>query len=476
MPANVWERYIIPQHDAATEGDVDAMRDGLVEPFEDFWRESREGTGIPLSYHTKTCAWASDYPLFYRRVLVYLNPSEGHLGSLPFEDYVAAEFGCRPDTFVDLVADGWIIPMLTERERYSDTSAAKINRFFEEVNAATREERWPRYVHIPDRTLGAAMLDDGDGSLPYATTSDGESVDVEATVDRLMGHPPWTSLSREPITVPRVKHSDLRRYVLKRYVKLMLASDALDTTDPTPIVDAAASHDPSNREETAYRVYNEWNRQGAPVYYCDLSGAVDIGPGPAKWYASDIASRLDKAKKGISEQTKRFKSEWVGSQKLELIKPNDVDQEQLFSCAPSAKQAVTDERLDTHADYYDAVRNTLLGIRDLADSHESAVRQHNAAVDAGTTSLLGRNAQGRARLARSLAGSAASFLVPDGMMEIASMTIEHVVGNREQMDVGVPKSFELDPGAELCRADCWSVEYDGMPHVEGQRVATETVE
>lgn len=296
----------------------------------EFWKSSitggdsatifKEGGGeegtrkIPLSYYNKTSAWASDYPLIYRRVMGFINPypggirpreGDGRSRHYSLEEYVMREFGCRVETLEKLIADGWFIPLLADKEDYPDSVSEEISDLFEGVRGKqTIYDVEPRYVNLVDIALGAAATKNGEISQKYARAEGDDWIDINKTIDAWQNdnhrYDPdewheWEAIPEIEFDINGVSHSNLRKYVLERAIKLELADDVIGTftndgdrignirRTAKQFVEAQGTGAREDlRGELVSQVYTQWNQLGAPAYYCDFSNTFDIGPAPMK--------------------------------------------------------------------------------------------------------------------------------------------------------------------------------------------------
>jgi hypothetical protein len=332
---------------------------------------------IPLSYYTKACAWASDYPFTYRRAMVFLNP--WHLDTEPsLSEYIQHEFGCSRDTFVELVADRWLVVLLDRSDRYDRTIQREIKELFNDIqNDDCGETVRPRYVNLVDLALGAKFVEEGrenSGAFgPFVRNEKppyrNEYVDIEATIEAWMRarDQPWQDLDTKEIqNVYGVKHDNLRRYVTERAAKLQLAADALgddlsEQGDPDPgtLVESMAGRiGEVDRYELSKRVYSDWNHVGTPMYYCDFSGAADVGPAPYASYLNHVFKRTSKEYNKLRSKVDMVRVK-IGqkdgmSNNIRIPDFDDVKTSTVFGVPPSESPDLDSlsDRIDQHSKYY----------------------------------------------------------------------------------------------------------------------------
>lgn len=437
-----WEA-VRKQKEMAVERAVDEPADfwtsDLVGGYSDDLFEAAGGHGvdreIPLSYHTKASAWATDYPLIYRRVMAYFNPG-AMAAADSFEAYVLREFGCHPETLAELIADAWFVPLLDERSAYDPDAAAAIGDLFDAVDP-DRYEVEPRFVNLVDWGLGAAVATRPELGEKYERAPGGDRADIDATVEAWTDpdHPydggdtwhRWHDLPTDSIDdlYGVIDHDDLREYVVERAVKLELVDDAVGTftdgddrignirTLARQYVEASGTHArESLRRDLVEATYLNWNQFGTPAYYCDFSGTVDIGPEPLRdswlgqlraWFrrlyrrAEDALARLadrlpvDTSRLNLSS----VETNTVSSRDIALRSVDGVAMDDLFAVGPG--RASHDDWVDTvttRADAYDRYYDRLFAGGDGlvhddvlgggSDGYGEFVRNHNAVAESDT--------------------------------------------------------------------------------------------
>lgn len=359
---------------------------------------------VPLSYYTKASAWASDYPLIYRRVMGFINPypggirpREGDRRSRPFSlaEYVMREFGCRVETLVKLIADGWFIPLLADKDAYPDETAEEITELFDAVRSEeTIYEVEPRYVNVVDLALGAAATQDPNVAKKYVRAEGDDWVDIDKTIEAWQredhSYEPdewheWEAIPEDEFDVNGVSHSNLREYVLERAVKLELADDVIGTftqdgdrignirRTARRFVEAAGTATRNElRRELVSQVYTQWNQLGTPAYYCDFSNTFDVGPAPlentwVKQLKSWLDSLYQRIKQKLRELSKRIRlteleTRSVVPETIALPSVSGIRLSKVFSVGPedisSSSSAIPDGLVD-RADAYDRYYDTL---------------------------------------------------------------------------------------------------------------------
>ncbi|MFB6251938.1 MAG: hypothetical protein ABEI27_09705 [Halobellus sp.] len=406
LDGDLWGTIETQRQDAIDDppASMSAFREGYPRRsfFEELYDEAGGSDGsrrrIPLSYYTKACGWASDYPLLYRRVAGFINP--GALDRLTFDEYVLREFGCRSETLAKLTADGWFVPMLLRREQYGSNAAEAIETFFERVN--DEETRWevePKYLNLVDTTLEAAATKQLDDTAAYVRAPTGDRVDIAATKRRWKEQEPWASLPTEGIdNVHGVDvHDDLQEYIVERAVKLRLLDDVYNvitadqeqTNNLRELAERYVSGEAETRETMVRTAYVLWNHYGTPAYYCDFTGSVDVGPDPARRYVDYLLSqakalfgtlwnRLEGTIRDEPLQTKELNIwETDGARLSELLRfsPSEVRELKLGD-----RYRFLAGRADHFGDHYEAFRGRLNTVADdgtTYDEYATIVADHN---------------------------------------------------------------------------------------------------
>lgn len=353
---------------------------------------------VPLSYYTKACAWAADYPLVYRRVMGFLNP--GSLGRLTFDEYVIKEFGCTRETLVQLIADGWFVPLVADRSFYNRHARGAIESLFEDVNdERTVFEVVPRYLNVVDRALEALGAEIA-GTEPFEYHDGGERLDIDATIDAWCGErEPWASLpTTTPPEIHGVEvHGDVRSYVTERAVKLRLLDDVYGVFDETDaVVDDierrasafVAGESDGDESDLVNFVYVLWNQYGAPSMYCDFTGSVDIGPDPSRTYLEYVRSELSRLLRGVAGELRPGQNT-IETNQIGIWERSDADVRALFRCSPDGTDdlraaerfRVLGQRAREFESFYEATRSRLADVTDddaAYDTYATIVDDHNA--------------------------------------------------------------------------------------------------
>lgn len=467
---------------------------------------SRKGEpGIPLSYYTKTCAWASDYPFTYRRAMVFLNP--WHLDTEPsLSEYIQREFGCSRDTFVKLVADRWLVVMLDRSDRYDPTIQREIKALFEDINDTPTDRTEtvrPRYVNLVDLALGAKVAEEGAaddkefGPLvrneepPYRN----EYVDIENTIEAWMRtrDQPWRELDTDEQKLYGVKHPNLRRYVTERAAKLQLAANALGNelsekgdADPGSLVESMVNRiGEVDRKELSRQVYSDWNHVGTPMYYCDFSGTADVGPEPQASYLSQFFDRtseiVNNVRSDVEEVRVKIGQKDGMNNNIRIPDFEEIKTSVVFGVSPSesseAGLSSLRDRIDQHDEYYRRFDSEIVtGGVDLEAGSRADIRYDaNKSVDnAFRTGKEGKSKAARlVKVAGAATGAssislAAGFLTP-GVSEplalssvglglvgtVLSYQSQSEVDDRTHATIPRPNSADLDLG----RLNRWEIPY-----------------
>lgn len=379
--------------------------------FETIYHESGGGGSKrkhPLSYYTKACGWASDYPLMYRRVMGFFNPLSKEFQSRSLDEYILYEFGCRQETLEKMIADGWFIPLLADPEAYPSDSKQAIKNLFENIDVHEYDVA-PRFVNLVDFAVGARVAEDPasniDPEAKYEFTADGERVDIDATVDAwlneknpLPDHDRWAGWHEIPddeigelygelygVTA----NTKLNSYVTEFAVKLELLADAgvfsegeiqnveNIANNAQRVVDAEkASHGQNAslielKQQLIETTYLNWNQLGTPAYYCDLSGSVDFGPEPLK---QSLIRRLDRFFHRLSDEIKSevgstlpdvsFQTageQTMPSRPIPLQRSNEYRLNEIFKVGPERNGLDGwASRVDDRAEAFDAYYDELL--------------------------------------------------------------------------------------------------------------------
>lgn len=376
---------------------VEELRNGVYNPecsgyFKTVFESSNpddnnETPTVPLSYYTKPSAWAADYPLTHRRVMVYLNP--WHLASdSDLNEYLIREFGCTRETFKQFVKDGWFIVELDTPDMYNRDIYRDIENLFNDISGAEVDDKdiLPRYINLPDLALGVALAESGAenenlyvrSKQPYA----GEYVDIDQTKKEQLRstESPWDQLSTEGYERHGVEHDSHREYITERVLKLQLAVDVLgeSITSDTEIeypsniyMDIKNKIGKKSDETLSELTYATWNLVGAPIYYCDLSGTTDMGKGIAKAHSNnsfihtitgDSSSLHGTIQKKLKEVRLNLKSVQTATQptKFDIPVVGDEQPSTLFSISPVNNDASFNElkqRAEAHESLYKAGRD-----------------------------------------------------------------------------------------------------------------------
>jgi hypothetical protein len=380
-----------PSDRSGFEDGFDHGPDGYFETlFEDSHGEGDDP--IPLSYYTKACAWASDYPLLYRRVMVFINP--WHLqNESDLDEYIRLEFGCDRDTFVKMIADGWILPLLELRHEYPEWSKSEITELFREVDKERAEfTPVPRYVNLVDTALGAMLLRDEDTLDSYETdrSTRGEYVNIDDTVEAMETESPWKTLPTDKIENNYgVTHPSLREYVTERAQKLRLISDALDDVAVDDIYGTihtmAENWSEENREEFINYVYYNWNQHGTPAYYCDFSGNTDMGMKPTYEYSRyslhAVRSYISNAATAATRQVRAILDSEPAREFWFHDEENDL--RSIFSVSPQEDVTLdrVESRIDELSNYYrhsnQGKRRKINTFKSREDNRKKLVKRHN---------------------------------------------------------------------------------------------------
>lgn len=476
--------------------------------FSDIFQDSNENSEstIPLSYYTKACAWASDYPFMYRRVMVYLNPY--HLdGEKELDPYLRREFGCDKETFVDMVSspNHWIVILLDRPVKYNRHVHEEIEDLFKDINDRDPTVR-PRYVNLVDVALGAKLAKDGGKKGEYIRNEEppymGDYVDIDATIADWMEDEdrPWKTLDTCEIDdVYGVNHhSNLRYYVTERAAKLQLAGETIGgelsddgDTDPGTIVDTMRDRiGDVERAELVRQTYSDWNHVGTPIFYCDFSGAVDVGPDPYAEYVGGVFDRFTEIANKVKSQVEivqvELKQKTGMMNNLRIPDFDEVKTNRVFGVSPEGDVANSSKRLrrrtDTLGEYYNRFDSEILGPFkfDEVDSREELRKQADIAVNNAFTtgsessSLTAKLVKSSAYLTGSSTISfAAGFVTPElaGPITGASAatalvgTILDYKGNLPA-DKGTYKRVPqpVATNLDLGRLNRWTVPYDSDGH------------
>lgn len=466
---------------------IDDLADGFIDPyFSDLFDDSK----IPLSYYTKACAWASDYPLTYRRAMVYLNPGQGHLADFSFEEYVVKEFGCTYETFERLVEDGWLVVLLDVPSEYDRETRVAVSDLFDSVENSSYgfEEVRPRYVSLVDVALGAGVAsrsEDTSSDYVRASEADNDFVDIDATIDAAMDSQPWTRLDGEIDDLHGVGGRELRKYVTERALKIRLAGDALGQEGlrytASNIEGLVESGD--DDEELVRLVYTAWNHVGTPIFYSDKSGDTDLGPGPADEYQVAVKKLLESppqfSESGVfgditDEITRKVIPRATGNLPKEELwferSAGGADIGDVLSLSPSTDASLSElrtSRADEHQRYYEGIRDTLQqNIRNGGDRDELVQTQNsNVHETFGSASTSGR--LGDLLFWTGLATSVVSPVLPVSGTAVAGtgMKVGQVVTNWWR--TSQPEGLEAIPRPtrkehiDLGRINSWRVPYRG---------------
>ena len=352
---------------------------------------------VPLSYYTKACAWAADYPLVYRRVMGFLNP--GSLDRFTFDEYVIKEFGCTRETLAKLIADGWFVPLVADRSSYNDRAQKAIEELFDDVDGReTVFEVEPRYLNVVDRALEALGAEEAE-TEPFEYHEDGDRLDIDATVEAWSeGREPWASLPDDdidPIHGVDV-HGNVRSYVTERAVKLRLldevygvfneADAAVDDIERR--VSEFVDESDDDASDLVNFVYVLWNQYGAPSMYCDFTGSVDIGPDPSRTYLEYVRSELSRLLRGVAGELRPGENA-IETNQIGIWERGDADVRALFRCAPDGtdnlratkRLRVLGDRAQEFESFYEATRSRLADVTDddaTYDTYATIVDDHNA--------------------------------------------------------------------------------------------------
>lgn len=356
---------------------------------------------VPLSYYTKACAWAADYPLVYRRVMGYLNP--GSLDRFTFDEYVIKEFGCTRETLVKLIADGWFVPMVDDQSEYNKDAQKAIESLFKDVKEEeTVFEIQPRYLNIIDRALEARGAEVAE-TEPFEYHDCGERLDIDATMDAWCeDREPWVSLpeSETPEIHGVDVHGEVRSYVTERAVKLRLLDDVYGVFDEadaavddierrvSEFVEDDEDESDDDASELVNFVYVLWNQYGTPAMYCDFTGGVDIGPDPSRTYLEYVRSELSRLLDGVNSELRPGENT-IETNQIGIWERGDADVRALFRCAPdgtddiqAAKRfRVLGNRAHEFESFYEATRTRLADVTDddaTYDTYATIVNDHNA--------------------------------------------------------------------------------------------------
>lgn len=368
---------------------------------------ARGGTRrIPLSYHTKACGWAADYPLMYRRVFVFLNP--GPLSVLSLDEYILREFGCWRDTFIKLVAKKRMIPTLVDdREAYPEDVADDIEQLYEEVQKINKEVK-PRYVNFVDRFIETrATEDDSIDESRYKRAGSGERIDIDRTVGYWKRErSPWKDLPETEISdlfdgelFGVEVHGNVKNYVTERAVKLRLADETLDiftdAGDSIKNIQTLAAEYTDGTEEQKRDLVREtyvlWNKFGTPTYYCDLTGSVDMGPTPLKeGYTDNFRRSLKRIGNQFgAEKFRECRTDRIPEIALPIMTSDEADMNDLFAVGPDDLRDLSPRdmykklirRADAHQAYVEHMFDDDNGpMRELtreADSYTELLHIHN---------------------------------------------------------------------------------------------------
>lgn len=361
----------------------------------------RDGDGkrrVPLSYYTKACAWAADYPLVYRRVMGFLNP--GSLDRFTFDEYVIKEFGCTRETLAQLIADGWFVPLVADRSFYNDRAQKAIKKLFNDVDGReTVFEVEPRYLNVVDRALEALGAEEAEAE-PFEYHEGGDRLDIDATIEAWgEGREPWASLPEDeidPIHGVDV-HGDVRSYITERAVKLRLLDEVYGVFDEADaVVDdirrRVSAFVPGESDDDASDlvnfVYVLWNQYGAPSMYCDFTGSVDIGPDPSRTHLEYVRSELSQLLRGVVGELRPGEKEITPNQ-IGIWERDDADVRALFRCAPDGtddlraikRLRVLGNRAQEFESFYEATRPRLADVTDddaTYDTYATIIDDHNA--------------------------------------------------------------------------------------------------
>lgn len=353
---------------------------------------------IPLSYYTKACAWAADYPLAYRRVMGFLNP--GSLDRFSFDEYVIKEFGCTRGTLVQLIADGWFVPLVADRSFYNDKAQEAIEELFNDVDGReTVFEIEPRYLNVVDRALEALGAEEAE-TAPFEYHEGGDRLDIDATIEAWReGREPWASLPEDDIDqIHGVDvHRKVHKYITERAVKLRLldevygvfneADAAVDDIERRVSAFVAGESD-DDASDLVNFVYVLWNQYGAPSMYCDFTGSVDIGPDPSGTYLEYVRSELSRLLRGVGGELRPSENA-IETNQIGIWERGDADVRKLFRCSPDATDdldaadrfRVLGRRAREFESFYEATRPRLADVTDddaTYDTYATIVDNHNA--------------------------------------------------------------------------------------------------
>lgn len=482
MEHDVWEEIQKQRRDAIDDPpkSFDGFKSGIVDTgyFSEFFEDSgAHDPKVPLSYYTKACGWASDYPFLHRRVMVYLNPggANSHLSRYDLPEYVRREFGCTLETFEQLLVDKWFLVLLSLPEQYDDDTRDAIQEMFERVLDREEDVR-PRYLNLVDDALGAAVADRSEDTFAsYARGGAGDGlqndlVDIDRSKELLKEREPWQELSTDPFTYAHVEQDSVRDYVSERVLKLQLAADALPEADEIGAVadsirNTVENDDTAEREDLIRRVYINWNQLGTPMYYCDFSGNTDIGPVPAREYADQMTDRWSvqgtkhTLKKGV-ERLKAVAYEEVPNDEVWFKQSPDVDLQTVFGFGPGDEGDGLAERVDAHGTYYQNVRADLLNMRNTYDTRSDILGNYNQSAEAVYRTTERRSHAGSVvKMADGLA-NALSFVDPTAItsgVSLLNLTIKWF-NKRRGIEFMMPRPKEVDH-SNIGRLSNWSIDY-----------------
>lgn len=324
----------------------------------------------PISSYTKGCAWASDYVWANRRAIVFLNPDGLHDRSL--EEFISREFGCSRRTFVQQVADGWLLPTLDRKEEYRDGVRANIQSLFADVAREGMDlVAVPRYANLVEEAFGAAIVSRSSDTDGYVLGESSDAVDLDATVAQRKQREPWSNLPDAEFFFHDVRGS-FREFVTDRVTRLELAERVLTDTGIGPAVesirDRVSEYSGGDFQSLLRETYLAWKLLGVPMYECEFSGTTDIGQNIATTYEEHISDVLD----GIRSESHENGAEVLETVDAEMtpIRLPDRDAanvESLFGISPKEHGLVPGEldalaeRIEEHEWYYERSRDGLTG-------------------------------------------------------------------------------------------------------------------
>ncbi len=227
-----------------------------------------------LVYHTKATGLPCHQWYLGDRVVVYLNPSEGHLNNEMYnnkrglEEYILNEFGCTKDFFEKLIKSNALFVKLDEKDKYPSKIQYQIEQLLNQH-------------HYSENIIFAKAIE-------TSISSNLHSSDFDQLLNTEMKNTSFNNINlinnNSPMTVRGVVWNNSFGKVKENYARLKILHDyfsIMEHEDEKCLIDSNLQSFQSpvitTAQELADFAYDTYLKLGTPIYYSLMSGTNSMG-------------------------------------------------------------------------------------------------------------------------------------------------------------------------------------------------------